>query len=123
MKEIQVKDIIQPGADASNRYRSQAAKVKEEEAISMIKQHEERFKLIERIIQNTLLSEGVLADERRQALLKVKEQIKLMGQLHRIRGFDEFVDSTITGNLKTLPAWQQALSAIVLKLFHTKNFN
>jgi len=88
-----------------------------------LKQNQGRLIEIDKIVQDTLLSEGVQAEEKRQGLLKIQEQINLMGQLYKIRGFEEFVNNTITEDMDTLPEWQQALAAIILKLFHTKNFN
>jgi len=88
-----------------------------------LKQNQGRLIEIDKIVQDTLLSEGVQAEEKRQGLQKVKEQISLMGQLYKIRGFEEFVNNTITEDMDTLPEWQQAMAAIILKLFHTKNFN
>lgn len=97
----------------------QAAKV----ADSFIKEHEQRLKQIQRIVENTLLSEGVQPEERRQALKRVKQMIinlgkqaGLMEQLGDIREFEAWLNSTITENIDSLPKWAQAITATILKL-------
>lgn len=91
-------------------------------AASFIKQHEQRLKQLDRIVANTLFSEGVTLDEKRQGLAKIKQQIKnmvtqagLMDQLSEIREFEAFLNSTLTESVNSLPSWAQALTAIILK--------
>jgi len=97
----------------------QAAKLAE----AFTKQHEERLKQIQRIVENTLLSEGVQPEERRQGLLRVKQMIVnlgkqagLMGQLSEIRDFEAWLNGTVTENIDSLPKWAQAITAVILKL-------
>lgn len=92
-------------------------------AASFIKQNQQRLTEIQRIVENTLLSEGVQPEERRQALIKIKAQITnmakqagLMDQLKNVRSFEEFLNSTVTENITSLPQWAQALTATILKL-------
>lgn len=101
----------------------QAAKLAE----SFIKRHDQQLKNIQRIVENTLLSEGVQAETRRQGLSKIKQQTLnmmkqagLMDQLGDIREFEAFLNETVTENIRSLPQWAQALTAIILKAYSFK---
>lgn len=103
---------------------------RELQAVRFIREHEQRLKQIQRIVENKLLSEDVPAEERRQALLKIKQQIKnmvaqegLMEQMGGIRQFEEYLNTTFTENLKSLPAWAQAILTFILKITNRININ
>lgn len=125
--DIQVKDIIGEGSNKTNRLRIKEAEVAEAEAVGMIKKHEERLKQIQRLVENTLFSEGVPQDQRRKALEKVKQELKnlvkqegLMTQLGEIREFDAWLNDTFSDNIKSLPEWAQALTSFFLKISRGK---
>lgn len=91
-------------------------------AETFIKEHNQQLKNIQRIVENTLLSEGVQPEERRQGLERIKQQIKnmvaqagLMKQLSDVRDFEAFLNSTVTDNIRSLPKWGQVLIATILK--------
>jgi len=92
-------------------------------AARFAQEHKTRLLQIQRIVENTLFSEGVPQELRRQALTQVKENIKKLGlqsnllnQMEDIRDFDQWLNSTITDTITSLPKWAQALTATLLKL-------
>lgn len=110
------------GPSGSNQEINLEIEQAEKLASSFIKQHEQRLKQLDRIVANTLFSEGVTLDQKRQGLAKVKQEIinmvkqaGLMSQLTEIREFEAFLNSTLTESVTSLPAWAQALTAIILK--------
>jgi len=92
-------------------------------AVAFAKKHEEQLLNIQQLVETKLLSQGVPYQERIQALEKIKQQIVnmgkqagLMSQLQEIRDFEEWLNSTVTQNIDSLPKWAQALTASLLKL-------
>lgn len=99
----------------------------EKRATTFIKEHEERLKQLDRIVANTLFSESIPMEEKRQAVEKIKQQISnmvkqanLMTQLHDVREFEAFLNATVTESIKDLPAWAEVLTAVILKAMSYK---
>jgi len=95
----------------------------EKKAEAFIKRHENVLKGIQQVVETRLLAEGVTLNERRQGLELIKQRIVNLGkqaglldQLEDIRDFEEWLNSTVTDNINSLPHWAQAITATVLKL-------
>lgn len=96
-------------------------------AETFIKNHEQELKNIQRIVEQSLLPQGIQIQERKAALAKIRQQISnmmkqagLMDQLQDVRDFDAFLNSTVTETIKSLPDWGQALVATILKAYSYK---
>jgi len=113
-KEIQVGDLIPEGETESNR----AIKATAE---AFLKRHEADIKKIELDVEKGAFAEGTPQEMKRQALIKAKQQVEnlltqagLMDQLKKIRGFEEYLNTSLTQDLKDMPQWIAALLKIIL---------
>lgn len=136
-----IENSIQSGIDAWNKKSSPEPGITNQEynldsdqgtknAESFIKKHEEELKQIEVWLENNAYAEGIQMDQRREALKKAAQQVKnliaqegLMNQLQKIRGYEELLNVKTMESLDSLPKWAENIATLLLKLFHTKNFN
>jgi len=136
-----IENSIQSGIDAWNKKSSPEPGLTNQEynldsdqgtknAESFIKKHEQELKQIEVWLENNAYAEGIQMDQRREALKKAAQQVKnliaqegLMTQLQKIRGYEELLNTKTMESLDSLPKWAETIATLLLKLFHTKNFN
>lgn len=120
-KDIQAKDLIQPGETLNNRalkFQSEANRAKAE---SFIKQHEQEIKNIEMKVEQIAFKKGIPQAIREQELKKIKQQVVnlldqagLMKQLYRIRGLDELLNNALVNDIRSMPQWLDGLLKIIL---------
>lgn len=91
-------------------------------AVSFLRDHEQQLKSLELQAETILFGEGITVEEKRQGLVRIRQQITnmvkqagLMDQLDEMRDFEAFINSTITESIKSLPEWAQAITAALLK--------
>jgi len=113
-KDIQVGDIIPEGENKSNR-------LIKKEAEAFLAKYEADIKKIELDVERGAFAEGTSQEMKRQALIKAKQQVEnllaqagLMEQLKKIRGFEEYLNTSLTQDLKDMPQWIAALLKILL---------
>jgi len=96
----------------------------EKQTANFIRKQEGRIKEILKFTENTLWGEGVQPETRRQALEKIRQQIKnmvvqsgLMSQLKDIRSLDQLINKNFSENLDNQEDWVQGLVALLMQLF------
>lgn len=118
-KDIQVKDMFSGIKDAAGNELNNRAALKAAEAF--IKSNEAKIKNIEFQVEDKAFAEGITVEKRRQELEKIKQQVQnllaqagLMGQLKKIRGFEEMLNSALTEDIKSLPDWVEGFLKIIM---------
>jgi len=115
------------GVTATNRYHNLSSERNEKKAASWVKEHEEKIKRIQLQLEQEAFRDGVSSEMRRQALAKAKQQVLnlmeqkgLMAQLKKIRGMDEFLNTSLLENINNLPQWIQGFAKVLMMAFNKK---
>lgn len=109
------------GSGSTNQEMLQEYNLKGTEAEAFMKKHEEEIRQIELWVERNSFNEGITMEQRRQSLLKVKQQIinmlkqaGLMDQLYQIRGLDQLLNSSLVDQIDSYPEWLAGLMKIIL---------
>jgi len=125
-KENQIKGlmsgIIQPdGTEWNNRGTKMLAERDQAVAEKFIKEHEAGLRKIELFVEQNAFDKGIPQQMKQEALNKASQMVKnllaqegLMGQLQKIRGFEEQMNDALTKDLESLPDWISSLLKIIL---------
>lgn len=91
------------------------------EAETFIKENEAKLKNILANVEQDLFNNKIQIETREQNLEKIKEQIKLMGQLGKIRQFEELWKETMGDALSGARSFMSGLYSFFVKIAQIKN--
>lgn len=112
------------GISVPNRTTYLKALVAEKQTANFIRKQEGRIKEILKFTEDQLWGEGVQPEARRQALVKIRQQIgnmikqsELMDQLKDIRSLEQLINENFSSNLSNKSDFIQGLVALLMQLY------